>query len=427
LTADENSIWTTTNNLQKTYWPGFLNKSFPGLDPTVISDINALDWVVLLLNQRDPDTFIASFALKDRCSQYPNNSCVDLVMNPQLNGATFEAFLSYIAGMKYALGLVDFTAPFEAAFTTLWNAKLPCFDTVGMTAIDEGERGILKKCVWKGRTLPCSAIFTTFPTDQGMCCSFNMKAADEIFMDSQYTVLVKKLQDRDQNSSFENSTLPDWFINRNEPRSQPGRNMGLQVFLDAHSDIIESLSVSRDFEGFTGLVTNPGSFPLTEIKGFEIRPGHNNKVAVSAVVIDADDNMRDLDPETRGCLFSDETDRIKLHKSYNQANCFLECALMFGQKKLKEGNNLTLACTPWFFPFLNDGYSLCDPWQTVRIMQIMENDVTDDECSYCLPDCIQTIYQQTVSAQPIRRCDERNLQLTELCNLNSPDVSLQHV
>jgi hypothetical protein len=38
-------------------------------------------------------------------------------------------------------------------------------------------------------------------------------------------------------------------------------------------------------------------------------------------------------------------------------------------------------------------------------------------------DCIQTIYQQTVSAQPFRRCDERNIQLSDMCNMNFPNVS----
>jgi len=423
LTAAENAILTATNDLQKTYWPRFLNKSFPGLDPVYVTDVNALDWMIVLLNQKDPDTYVSSFALQDRCKQYPNNSCIDLVLNPLLNEATFQEFGAYIGAVHGILGSVDFTSVFQAAFTILWNAKLPCFDTVGMTANVEGERGVLKKCSWKGKTVPCSAIFTTFPTDQGMCCSFNMKAANEIFMDSQYSALVKSLQFRDQNTSFEDSTLPDWFINKNEPRTQPGRNMGLKVVLDAHSNVLESLSISRDFEGFTGLVTNPGSFPLTELKGFEIRPGHNNRVAVSAVMIDADDSLRELEPDTRKCLFSDETDRIKLHKTYNQANCFLECALLFAQNQLKAENNLSNACTPWYFPFVDNGYSLCDPWQTVRIMEIMESDVPDGECNYCLPNCIQTIYKQTVSAQPFRRCDERNLQLSDMCNMNYPDVS----
>ena len=39
----------------------------------------------------------------------------------------------------------------------------------------------MKECKWKGRELPCSAIFVKFPTDQGLCCSFNLKAANELF------------------------------------------------------------------------------------------------------------------------------------------------------------------------------------------------------------------------------------------------------
>ena len=422
MTAAENAIFTTLKSLQKTYWSQFLNKSFPGLDVDYATDINVVDWIIILLNQKKPNYYLATTELRERCKQYPNISCVEILMNPLLLGATFDAFGNKIWEVRNLLGSVDLTAAFQMAFTSLWNAKLPCFDTVGMTADVEGERAILKRCTWKGKNLPCSAIFTTFPTDQGMCCSFNMKAADEIFMDSQYTALVRQLQVRDQNTSFENSTLPDWFVSKKEPKTQPGKNMGLKVVLDAHSNVLESLSISRDFEGFTGLVTNPESFPLTDIKGFEIRPGHNNRVAVSAVGIDAEDSLRDLDPDTRRCLFSDETDRIKLYKTYNQANCLFECALNFAQKQLKEENNLTHACTPWYFPFVDSGYSLCDPWNTVRIIEIMQRDVPDEECSYCLPDCIQTIYQQTVSAQPFRRCDERNLQLTDMCNMNFPDV-----
>jgi len=422
LTAEENATLTAIISLQKTYWSKFLNKSIPGLNVSYATDINVLDWIIILLNQKQPDYYIQTSDLRERCKQYPNISCVETLMNPLLLDATFDAFEKKVEDVKKLLGPVDLTFAFPMAFTSLWNAKLPCFDTVGMTADVEGERGILKKCSWKGKIVPCSAIFTTFPTDQGMCCSFNMKAADEIFMDSQYSTLVKKLQDRDQNTSFEDSTLPDWFIKGNEPKTQPGKNMGLKVVLDAHSDVLESLSISSDFEGFTGLVTNPESFPLTDIKGFEIRPGHNNRVAVSAIGVDADDNLRDLDPDTRRCLFSDETDQIALHKSYNQANCLFECSLNFAQRQLREENNSTNICTPWYFPFIDNGYSLCDPWNTVRIMKIMQSDVPDNECSYCLPDCIRTIYQQSVTVQPFRRCDERNLQLSDMCSMSSLDV-----
>ena len=45
---------------------------------------------------------------------------------------------------------------------------------------------VLRYCEWKGRPVPCAAIFTKFPTDLGMCCSFNIRAAEDIFQDGAY-------------------------------------------------------------------------------------------------------------------------------------------------------------------------------------------------------------------------------------------------
>ena len=220
--------------------------------------------------------------------------------------------------------------------------------------------------------------------------------------------------------------MPDFYIQRKEPQTQAGQNLGLKVVLDAHSDIIESVSASSDFEGFTGLITSPGNFLLTNLKGFSIQPGHNNLVAVSAVKIEADDDLRVLDPDTRQCLFPDETDRIRLHKFYSQENCFLECSLIFAQNKLKGEEHLDYLCTPWYFPFVDENYTMCDPWQTVRISEIIQNEVSSEQCNYCLPDCIRTIYTTSTSSQPFRRCDERNIELTKMCsvlrkNLTKPE------
>ena len=47
---------------------------------------------------------------------------------------------------------------------------------------------MMKYCEWKGTQLPCSAIFKTSPTDRGMCCTFNLRAAEEMFKDKEYGV-----------------------------------------------------------------------------------------------------------------------------------------------------------------------------------------------------------------------------------------------
>ena len=61
---------------------------------------------------------------------------------------------------------------------------------------------MLKSCMYRGKELPCSELFTTFPTDQGMCCTFNVRKADEMFKTSEYQKMVDFMQTRDKNMSF---------------------------------------------------------------------------------------------------------------------------------------------------------------------------------------------------------------------------------
>ena len=409
MTIEDNQTLSKINQLQDKYWPDFLKERFPGFPAINSPDINQLDWKVLILNQLDPYRFLEGYVLAYICDDTSNATCFEMVMDSAMSEQTALAVDTEINQDMDLLKNVDFTASFKSIFSTLWHAKLPCFDTLGMSSDEDGERGILKSCRWKGKYVPCSRIFTTFPTDKGMCCSFNMKAADELFTESQFSNLVTKLQNQDNNTAINNETLPSFYLEMEEPKTQSGRNMGLKLVLDSHSDSVESFSISRDFEGFTALITEPGNFPLANLRGFEVKPGHNNLVALSAVKIDADDDLKYLKPETRKCLFPDETTNLKLFKSYKQSNCFLECALIFAQKQTE-----TQGCTPWYFPFIDQNYTMCDPKQTFKTSELMQN-VPEDECNYCLPDCIRTTYKQSVTTQPFRRCDERNLYLSDLC------------
>ena len=80
--------------------------------------------------------------------------------------------------------------------------------------------------------------------------------------------------------------------------------------------------------------------------------------------------------------------------------------------------------------FVDNNFKLCDPYQTMIIRKAMQN-VPDDECNYCLPDCIRTTYSQSVTTQPFRRCDERNLNLGDLCKIDSdvkkPQIWGRHI
>jgi len=91
---------------------------------------------------------------------------------------------------------MDMKTSFNSLFNTLWYSNLPCYDVTEVTSEFNGDKAMLKYCNWKGRTIPCSAIFTKFPTDKGLCCSFNMKAAEEIFSGDMYPQMLKNMQNK---------------------------------------------------------------------------------------------------------------------------------------------------------------------------------------------------------------------------------------
>ena len=47
-----------------------------------------------------------------------------------------------------------------------------------------------------GLEVECSELFEMTPTDEGMCCSFNMMAAEEMYAASEYQQIIAELQNR---------------------------------------------------------------------------------------------------------------------------------------------------------------------------------------------------------------------------------------
>ena len=74
---------------------------------------------------------------------------------------------------------------------------MPCYNT------KESDHGLLKTCIWRGLSVPCSQIFKAVPSDIGICCAFNMKKAEEVFKESQYRKSMTFMQMRDLEESRE--------------------------------------------------------------------------------------------------------------------------------------------------------------------------------------------------------------------------------
>ena len=72
-------------------------------------------------------------------------------------------------------------------------------------------------------------------------------------------------------------------------------------------DQIYEFSVSSDYQGFTAAVIPPEEFPMMGLSGFQVKPGHKNQVTLSAVKVNANEDIKSIDPIKRNCYFPDET------------------------------------------------------------------------------------------------------------------------
>jgi hypothetical protein len=334
---------------------------------------------------------------------------LDLLFDPVFNKDQNNFQIKAINEINDALKKLDFKASYMNIFSSMWHTGTPCFNLHGSSVGHVQDPSLLRFCQWKGLEVPCSAIFSSFPTDQGMCCSFNMKAAEDIFIGETYSRLIQNLQAIDKSALVkEVKNQPDSRIfDHGEPKTEPGKSKGLTVILDAHSNLFSASSVTLDTQGFVGLISNSGSFSQTSLGGFDIKPGHNNLVAITGKIISSDSSLVDLDYKSRNCYFEWENSILKMHKNYTQPNCIFECDLYYAISLMKIKYNSSTSCIPWYFPSPDVSPIVCDPWQAAEMYQLMSN-VPDQECQHCIPDCQTTIFKTRVTAVPFRNCSLLN-------------------
>ena len=115
---------------------------------------------------------------------------------------------------------------FSSLFNLLWYSSLPCHSNDGSPR----SEFLLKKCLLHGSEVDCTKIFKPIPTDMGICCSFNHQ---NMLKDSEFSQLLKNKQNG-------NDDYDDKIIHL----AEIGGNMGLQVFVDQHSNRVTAGSIS---------------------------------------------------------------------------------------------------------------------------------------------------------------------------------------
>ena len=160
----------------------------------------------------------------------------------------------------------------------------------------------------------CSRLFTTTITDQGICCSFNLK---QNFIEEKecssgeaarkFSCLAKQLQQGEDNRDEKTR------------KANAGADMGLQLVLDQHSNLDSLQTLNEPGQGLKVLIGQPGAFPLLGQKSLLLAPGQSHHLLLDATVVSSSEAVAQLDPEDRECLFPSERE-LQHHSSYSQAS-----------------------------------------------------------------------------------------------------------
>ena len=144
-------------------------------------------------------------------------------------------------------------------------------------------------------------------------------------------------------NGFDESETPEWYNETNEPFPEAGRDKGLTLVVDGHSNKLSRATVSDNFRGFITVVDDKDKFPLVSLSSLIARPGYENEIKVSAIHLKGLEDIRTYSPEKRKCYFPDEY-KLEMHEYYSHHNCIFECETEFAAECLKTCNEFDQTC-----------------------------------------------------------------------------------
>ena len=361
---------------------------------------------------------------------------LDMSLDPGKEKEREQETRKAIRAYQDTFGSLDLKKSYPALFELLWYGHMPCTDVKGLTSKTKDELSFIKRCFWKNKLTSCNAIFQKRPTDQGTCCSFNIEKAENILKDSNYKNAISLRQSEEAKMGFEADEKPEWYLMNNEPSPEVGRDKGLTLVVDGHSDTLSTASVKDNFRGFVTVVDDNDKFPLVSLSSLIARPGFENNIEVSAIHMLANDEIKKYKPIQRHCYFPDEYE-LEVHQLYSQSNCIFECRALFAFRCLRTCTefgescdcknaslltdtlaNDTDGCVPWFYPAKDERVGkICNPWNTQKFQRILKEQIPKNQCQHCLPDCTTTVYDTSISYAELGKCDHTNIGTSTLCDL----------
>ena len=291
---------------------------------------------------------------------------VDIFINPEKAEAKEAVVEKKMSESKlYFSTSLHMKTVYANLFRMLWYSTLPCVEDSDLT-----KEFMIKSCEVAGEMIDCKKLFERIPTDSGMCCALNSESA---LRDSEFLKMVEEMQGKSDDSP-----------KKEKVDAKVGRNNGLRLTLDLHSDTISFGTIAEDFQAFTVFIGGPAEFPVLRERGIQIQPGHEHFLDIQGQTLTST-GIEDLNPEDRRCYFQDEGN-LEFYDKYTFSNCKLECGIKVVEKMFN--------CIPWYLPQMNSSQA-CDPWTARNFSYKLEQihgGSSEQQCYHCLPDCEEDTY-----------------------------------
>ncbi|XP_055389441.1 pickpocket protein 11-like [Condylostylus longicornis] len=234
---------------------------------------------------------------------------------------------------------------------------------------------LIRRCMWKGETRKCEAIFQEIETSSGKCCAFNYFAINT-------------------------TTFPQRVILRNEIFKVPqrvtscGSKTGLTLLIEPKTT--DYFGTHFSFPGLKIYLHDSYDFP-DENSIITLIPARTEAhVQITSKQTFATSDVREIKPKIRNCLFADEK-KLNFTQKYSLINCLAECRSTFIYSLCN--------CIPDSLP-RNDSMRLCQIADTPCILKhrsryissalpsfILSNKTNETKSNLnehpcdCLPDC----------------------------------------
>ncbi|XP_077285587.1 pickpocket protein 28-like isoform X2 [Arctopsyche grandis] len=181
-------------------------------------------------------------------------------------------------------------------------------------------------CKWKSKIENCSKIFSPVMTEEGLCFSFNMLDAEELFR--------KEMMHKEYHYLDHGRKSEGWTLDRGYPKNLPldtypvrgtgsGAKAGLVILLRAYNYDLDYLC-RGPVQGFKILLHSPTEVPRVSQQYFRVPLSQEVIAAIKPNMMTTSEGLKDYDPERRQCFFPYER-KLKFFKVYTQRNCELEC------------------------------------------------------------------------------------------------------